>query len=124
PASEPPQPMPIHPPLRPEAPAAVPDAQELANYFDRLDAAFVNLPPTTPAPDEIDWFSAAASAGDTAPMPSVADQIAAAPPAEIEPEMPLSYASPETAFASASAESAQGRQDSAPADSASGQAPA
>lgn len=98
----------------PPAPASVPaEPADIANYFDRLDAAFANLSsapapasetmppaalepfpdePAPPAPadtavsDEIDWFGAAA-----APPQSEAETAPA-------PDLPLSYGSPHAEF--------------------------
>jgi CheY-like chemotaxis protein len=100
------------------SPSPTGGAGDLANYFDRLDEAFANLstvpaPPTasdiatlaephgsmpTSVPNEIDWFGD--TAADATPS-SLADQIdAAAPPSmeELQADVPLSYASPESAF--------------------------
>lgn len=97
----------------PPAPVSAPaEPADIANYFDRLDAAFANLSsapapapetmsaaalkpfpdePAPPAPEdahvpeEIDWFGAAAA-------PQADMETAAAP------DLPLSYGSPESAF--------------------------
>jgi CheY-like chemotaxis protein len=103
------------PPAADEPPfaAASPPEDGLAgldDYFDRLDAAFSNLPsnapaapPAKPSPApasppsphgdaEIDWFTAITPGG----APSTEPWDLPAPPSTIDaPDLPLSYASPE-----------------------------
>ena len=88
-----------------------PETADLANYFDRLDAAFGSGPAafgtdasgsTASVPPEIDWFGATPSGSQADAPLRVVEQIAAA---DSVPDTPLSYASPAAAFGTADAAS-------------------
>jgi CheY-like chemotaxis protein len=93
----------IEPPPTDTAPKLAPD--EVNQYFDRLDQAFASLsapqseavgssPPSQAVADSRDWFAVQPSPSASLAMPDRWDL----PPSSPAPDLPLSYASPQTDF--------------------------